>query len=162
MRKTVVINVVGLSGSLIGENTPFLARWSAGSRLATIKPAMPAVTCSAQATYLTGKWPEEHGIVGNGWYFKDECEIKFWRQSNKLIQSPKIWEVAKAMDPTFTVANMCWWYNMYSSADYTLHRARNTWLMAENYPIAIHSQLSYGMNHRPDWVLSRCSTTGDR
>ncbi|HEY4652105.1 MAG TPA: alkaline phosphatase family protein [Pontibacter sp.] len=120
MRKTVVINVVGLSGSLIGENTPFLARWSAGSRLATIKPAMPAVTCSAQATYLTGKCPEEHGIVGNGWYFKDECEVKFWRQSNKLIQSPKIWEVAKAMDPTFMVANMCWWYNMYSSADYAL------------------------------------------
>ncbi|NDK55835.1 alkaline phosphatase family protein [Pontibacter fetidus] len=120
MRKTVVLNVVGLSGSLIGNNTPFLKQWAAGARNATIQPAMPAVTCSVQATYLTGKWPEEHGIVGNGWYFKDECEIKFWRQSNKLILSPKIWEVAKAMDPNFTVSNMCWWYNMYSSADYSL------------------------------------------
>ncbi|MER2999303.1 alkaline phosphatase family protein [Pontibacter populi] len=120
MRKTVVVNVVGLSGSLIGEHTPFLKRWSDQGNQATIQPAMPAVTCSAQATYLTGKWPEEHGIVGNGWYFNDECEIKFWRQSNKLIQAPKIWEVAKAMDPGFTVSNMCWWYNMYSSADYAL------------------------------------------
>lgn len=120
MRKTVVINIVGLSGSLIGDNTPFLKRWSAQGKQTTIQPAMPAVTCSAQATYLTGKWPEEHGIVGNGWYFKDECEIKFWRQSNKLIQAPKIWEIAKAMDPNFTVSNMCWWYNMYSSADYAL------------------------------------------
>ncbi|NEM99158.1 alkaline phosphatase family protein [Pontibacter burrus] len=120
MRKTVVINVVGLSGSLIGEHTPFLKRWSAQGQQATIQPTMPAVTCSAQATYLTGKWPEEHGIVGNGWYFKDECEIKFWRQSNKLMQAPKLWEVAKAIDSTFTVANMCWWYNMYSSADYAL------------------------------------------
>ncbi|MBJ6119143.1 alkaline phosphatase family protein [Pontibacter sp. BT310] len=120
MRKTVVLNVVGLSGSLIGEHTPFLKRWSDQGQQATIQPAMPAVTCSAQATYMTGKWPEEHGIVGNGWYFKDECEIKFWRQSNKLIQAPKIWDVAKAMDPSFTVSNMCWWYNMYSSADYSL------------------------------------------
>ncbi|MDQ3395705.1 MAG: alkaline phosphatase family protein, partial [Bacteroidota bacterium] len=62
----------------------------------------------------------EHGIVGNGWYFKDECEIKFWKQSNKLVQSPKIWEVAKAIDPNFTCSNMFWWYNMYSSVDFSV------------------------------------------
>ncbi len=117
MQKTVVLNVVGLTPSLLGKHTPFLSEWAAQGQVVPIKPALPAVTCSVQATYLTGKWPNEHGIVGNGWYFRDECEVKFWRQSNKLIQAPKVWETARSLDPTFTCANLFWWYNMYSSAD---------------------------------------------
>jgi len=73
-----------------------------------------------QATYLTGKLPREHGIVGNGWYFRDESEVKFWRQSNKLVTAPKIWDIARQMDRNFTAANICWWFAMYSSADYTV------------------------------------------
>ncbi|MBD2356998.1 alkaline phosphatase family protein [Tolypothrix sp. FACHB-123] len=120
MQKTVVINVVGLSPNLIRENTPFLSAWAAKGQILPIKPILPAVTCSVQATYLTGKLPNEHGIVANGWYFRDDCEIKFWRQSNKLVQSPKIWEIAKSIDPDFTCANLFWWYNMYSSVDYAI------------------------------------------
>lgn len=120
MQKTVVINVVGLSPNLIGENTPFLSAWAAKGQILPIKPILPAVTCSVQATYLTGKLPNEHGIVANGWYFRDDCEIKLWRQSNKLVQSPKIWEIAKSIDPDFTCANLFWWYNMYSSVDYAI------------------------------------------
>jgi predicted AlkP superfamily pyrophosphatase or phosphodiesterase len=70
-----------------------------------------------QSSYLTGKWPSEHGIVGNGWYFRDECEVKFWRQSNKLVTAPKIWDIAKKLDPSFICSNMFWWYNMYSTVD---------------------------------------------
>ena len=119
MHKTVVLNVVGLSPNLLGEHTPFLSRWAEG-HLVPVKSMLPAVTCSVQATYLTGKFPSQHGIVANGWYFRDECEIKFWRQSNKLVQSPKIWEMARSIDPTFTCANLFWWYNMYSSAEYAV------------------------------------------
>src|SRR5262249_23251504 len=70
--------------------------------------------------YLTGKHPEVHGVVGNGWYFRDECEIKFWRQSNRLVEAPKIWDIARAADPSFACANLFWWFNMYSSADYSV------------------------------------------
>ena len=73
-----------------------------------------------QATYLTGKTPSEHGIVGNGWYFKEEHEVKFWRQSNSLIQSEKIWDKLKKKDNNFSCANMFWWYNMYSNVDYSV------------------------------------------
>lgn len=118
MKKTVVIDVVALSQRLIGEHTPFLKKWTSKSHQATINPVLPAVTTSAQSTYLTGKWPTDHGIVGNGWYFQDECEIKFWRQSNKLVQAKNVWDLAKEKDPNFTVSNMFWWYNMYSTADY--------------------------------------------
>ncbi|MBE9015904.1 alkaline phosphatase family protein [Chroococcidiopsidales cyanobacterium LEGE 13417] len=120
MKKTVVLNVVGLTPNLLGQHTPFLSNWAARGRVVPVKSMLPAVTCSVQATYLTGKYPNEHGIVGNGWYFRDEGEIKFWRQSNKLIQAPKIWEVARSHDPTFTCANLFWWYNMYSTVDYAV------------------------------------------
>src|SRR5699024_454482 len=43
-----------------------------------------------------------------------------WRQSNKLIQAPKIWDEAKEKDPDFTCANLFWWYNMNSSVDYLI------------------------------------------
>lgn len=120
MKKTAIINIVGLTTHLIGEHTPFIKKWAAQGQISTIKPMLPAVTCSVQATYLTGKMPNEHGIVGNGWYFEEECEVKFWRQSNKLIQSPKIWDKAREIDASFTCANLFWWYNMYSNADYSV------------------------------------------
>jgi predicted AlkP superfamily pyrophosphatase or phosphodiesterase len=81
---------------------------------------LPAVTTTVQSTYVTGKWPAEHGIVGNGWYDRTDCEIKFWKQSNKLVQGEKIWDRAKQLDPTFTTSKMFWWYNMYSTADYSV------------------------------------------
>jgi predicted AlkP superfamily pyrophosphatase or phosphodiesterase len=120
VHKTAVINAVGLTRALIGEHTPRICDFLNRGRLATITPPLPAVTCSVQATYLTGKLPREHGVVGNGWYFRDECEIKFWRQSNRLVQAEKIWDVAKRIDPSFTCASLFWWFAMYSTADYTV------------------------------------------
>ena len=120
MKKTLVINVVGLTQRLIGEHTPFIEAFLKKGKSAYISPVLPAVTCSAQSTYLTGKTPNEHGIVGNGWYFKDECEVKFWRQSNKLVKSEKLWDELKKEDEHFTCANHFWWYNMYSNVDYSL------------------------------------------
>ena len=120
MQQTVVLNVVGLTPSLLGKYTPFLSSWAKKGQVVPIEPVLPAVTCSVQATYLTGVMPDRHGIVGNGWYFRDECEVKFWRQSNKLIQAPKIWDTARSLDSEFTCANLFWWYNMYSNADWSV------------------------------------------
>ena len=120
MHKTVVLNVVGLTPALIGEFTPRLREFRDRGAAAGIGHVLPAVTTTVQSTYLTGTWPADHGIVANGWYFRDECEIKFWRQSNRLVERPKLWEKARELDPSFTCANICWWYNMYSSADYAV------------------------------------------
>ncbi len=120
MHKTVVLNVVGLTPSLLGAATPALSAFAARGRRAAIAAVIPAVTCTAQATYFTGVLPREHGIVGNGWYFADQCEVRFWHQSNKLVQAPKLWDRARALDPAFTCANYFHWYNMYSSVDYAV------------------------------------------
>jgi len=120
MHKTAVLNVVGLTPSMLGPSMPALTRWAADARAARIKSAFPAVTCSAQTDYLTGRFPETHGIVGNGWYSREDAEVRFWKQSNKLVQAPKIWETARAADPSFTCANLFWWFNMYSTADYSV------------------------------------------
>lgn len=120
MHKTVVIDIVALSTSVIGEHTPFLKSYISKHKLERIAPMLPAVTTSVQSTYITGEWPAGHGIVGNGWYDKTDAEIKFWKQSNKLVQGEKIWERARKIDPGFTVSKMFWWYNMYSTADYSV------------------------------------------
>jgi predicted AlkP superfamily pyrophosphatase or phosphodiesterase len=122
MNRTAVLNVVGLTPAILGQaqHAPNLGRFAAAGSMAQVDAAFPAVTCTAQSDYLTGKRPTEHGIVGNGWYSREDCEIKFWKQSNPLVQAPKIWDAARTLDPSFTCANLFWWYNMYSSADFTV------------------------------------------
>jgi predicted AlkP superfamily pyrophosphatase or phosphodiesterase len=120
MHKTVVLNVVGLTQAHIGPAMPALSRWAANARVARIKAAFPAVTCTAQADYLTGRYPSEHGIVGNGWYSREDCEVRFWKQANPLVDAPKIWDVARSLNSSFTCANLFWWFNMYSTVDYAV------------------------------------------
>src|SRR6202142_4241060 len=128
MNRLAVINVVGLTESLIGEHTPRIAEFRKRGALAQIAPAFPAVTCTAQSNYLTGKLPSQHGIVGNGWFNRELAEVQFWKQSNHLVLQPKIWDSLRASTPDagartpapFAAANCFWWFNMYSSVDYSL------------------------------------------
>jgi predicted AlkP superfamily pyrophosphatase or phosphodiesterase len=117
MHPTVVINVVGLTPALLGPHTPNLARFAAKGCLRPLTTITPAVTCSVQATFVTGAAPRDHGIVGNGWLFRDLMEIWLWRQSNRLVAGERVWEAAKARDARFTCANLFWWYAMAASTD---------------------------------------------
>jgi predicted AlkP superfamily pyrophosphatase or phosphodiesterase len=119
MHRTAVLCVVGLTPKLL-PSMPRLAAWAKQGGMSRIKPAFPAVTCTAQSDYLTGQYPDTHGIVGNGWYSREDCEVRFWKQSNYLVHAPKVWDAARRADPSFTCANLFWWFNMYSSADYSV------------------------------------------
>lgn len=120
LRRTVVLDVVGLTGELIGEHTPNLARLARQGAMRPLETITPALTCSVQSTFTTGTLPSSHGCVGNGWYFRDLCEVWLWRQSNKLVAGEKIWDAAKRRDGSFTCAKLFWWYNMYSTADFAV------------------------------------------
>ncbi len=62
---------------------------------------------------LTGLAPKDHGIVGNGWYFRDTQEIRFWQQANSLIQSKPFYD-------RYETAKMFWWFNQSSTAKYSV------------------------------------------
>ena len=119
MRPTLVILAVGLSPALVGAHTPNLKRLADGGAMRPMQVPIPAVTCTVQSTLLTGLSPAQHGVVANGWYFRDLAEVGFWKQSNHLVAGEKIWEAGRARDPAFTCAKMFWWYNMYASADWS-------------------------------------------
>lgn len=120
MTPLLVLNVVGLTRALLAKfpgrarSIEGLAKDGASATLGTV---LPAVTTSAQATFLTGLMPRDHGIVANGWYFRELAEVHFWKQSNYLVGGEKVWDAGHARDPKFTSAQICWWYNMYSAND---------------------------------------------
>ena len=120
MQRVAVLNVVGLSPSLLGPSTPRLTAFARKHGMQAFPPAFPAVTCTAQSSMLTGTAPREHGIVANGWYDRESAEVRFWKQSNHLVRGEKIWDHLRRKHPGFTCAQLFWWYNMYSSADLTM------------------------------------------
>ncbi|MDZ4289258.1 MAG: alkaline phosphatase family protein [Prosthecobacter sp.] len=120
MERTAILNVVGLTQRLIGEHTPNIQAFVARTQSTYIEPVVPAVTCTAQATYVTGKLPRDHGVVGNGWYDREYAEHRFWKQPESLIAGDKLWDTLRRQDREFTCAKIFWWFNMHSTADYTV------------------------------------------
>jgi predicted AlkP superfamily pyrophosphatase or phosphodiesterase len=120
MHKTAVLNVVGLSRSLIGPSTPRIRKFLTEGWSAPLREIFPAVTCSSQAAMLTGKPPAGNGIVGNGWYSKEQAEVGFWKQNNGLMQGEKVYEALKRRHRDFTCAKLFWWYNMYADVDWSV------------------------------------------
>ena len=111
MRTVVVLDVVGLTPRALRHMPRLSAFADAGSR-ARLDPTFPAVTCTVQASMLTGLTATDHGIVGNGWYFRDLGEVFLWRQHNALVRGEKVWDAARRSAPDYSVANLCWWYAM--------------------------------------------------
>jgi predicted AlkP superfamily pyrophosphatase or phosphodiesterase len=118
MRPTMVLLVVGLTPRHLGPQTPRLAALARAGAMRPLATVTPAVTCTVQATFMTGRMPHEHGIVANGWLFRDLMEVWLWRQSNRLVAGEKVWDAGRRRDPAFTSANLFWWYNMAASHDY--------------------------------------------
>jgi predicted AlkP superfamily pyrophosphatase or phosphodiesterase len=115
----VVACAVGLTPRAL-RHMPRTTRLADDGFQARLDPVLPAVTCSVQSSLLTGLEPSAHGIVGNGWYFRDLGEVLFWRQHNALVQGEKVWETARRARPDFRAANICWWYAMGATTDLTV------------------------------------------
>lgn len=120
MQRLAVINVVGLSKSLLGEHTPAMQAFARRHGCQSHVPAFPALTCTAQSSIVTGRPVEEHGIVANGWYDRESAEVRFWKQSNHLVKGEKVWDGLRREIPGFTCAKLFWWYNMHASVDFSI------------------------------------------
>ncbi|HEY3788192.1 MAG TPA: nucleotide pyrophosphatase/phosphodiesterase family protein, partial [Urbifossiella sp.] len=100
---------------------PRLQALAASGWQADMPEVLPAVTCTAQATLLTGTMPAEHGVVANGWLFRDTNEVRFWQQSNRLIQADPLYATArrraKERGQPFKSAKLFWWFNQGAEVD---------------------------------------------
>lgn len=120
MRPVLWLDLVGLTPRLFGEDTPNLRALAARGSMAPMTAVLPAVTCSAQATLLTGERPSVHGAVGNGWRLPTTGEVALWRQANRLVEAPKVYDLARERDPAFTCAKLFWWFNMGARVDWSI------------------------------------------
>lgn len=120
MQPIVLINAVGLTPRLL-EHATRLKSIAAGGWVADMPEVLPAVTCTAQATLLTGTMPDEHGVVANGWLFRDTNEVRFWQQSNRLIQAEPLYATARQRARRrgipFKSAKLFWWFNQGAAVD---------------------------------------------
>src|SRR4051812_48968790 len=111
MQPQVVLNLVGLTARML-PNAPRLTALAKCGWHAGMAGVLPAVTCTAQATLLTGCSPQVHGIVGNGWLYRDVMEVRFWQQSNNLLQAEPLYRTAARRCPgkEFRCAKLFWWF----------------------------------------------------
>jgi predicted AlkP superfamily pyrophosphatase or phosphodiesterase len=120
MQPVVLINAVGLTPRLL-EHAPRLKAVAAAGWVADMPEVLPAVTCTAQATLLTGELPNKHGVVANGWLFRDTNEVRFWQQSNRLIQAEPLYATARRRaeerGKPFKSAKLFWWFNQGAAVD---------------------------------------------
>lgn len=116
----VVLDIVGLSPHLLSTKASLLPNITALMQSGTYRkmaPSFPAVTCSVQASLLSGKPPEDHGIVGNGFFCRKGMHTSFWAQENSLVNGPRIWDIMHERDPKSKIAVLFFQNSKYINAD---------------------------------------------
>lgn len=127
-RRLLIINIAGLGFSSIGPQTPNLSKLIGdGGTLTSLQPPVPALTSPSQATVATGTLPAQHGIVANGWYFRDLAQILNWQRSARLVQGETIWEAARAANPSLQCANLFWRYATHGTCDVNVIERPTYW-----------------------------------
>jgi predicted AlkP superfamily pyrophosphatase or phosphodiesterase len=120
MSSLLLLNAVGLTPRLL-KHAPRLESIAKAGWVRSLRDVVPAVTCTAQATLLTGQTATHHGIVGNGWLWHDTGEVRFWQQSNRLIQAEPLYATARRRAERrgrlFRCAKLFWWFNQGAAVD---------------------------------------------
>jgi predicted AlkP superfamily pyrophosphatase or phosphodiesterase len=137
VKPILVLNVVGLTPKLLREAMPNLQRWADTQTMLPLIPDLPAVTCTVQASMLTGQrpgrseWGPGHGAVANGWFFRDLSEVWLWRQSVELItgasEPATIFDRWREAHPGSKSAQIFWWWNLPSRADISVTPRPTYW-----------------------------------
>ncbi len=93
----VLLSVPGLRGQDVAA-MPHLSKLVAGGDRVTLVPSFPAVTCPVQVNMTTGKPPSQHGVVANGFFWRDKKQVEMWTAWNEAVTSPQIWDVLEQHD----------------------------------------------------------------
>ncbi|MFV2068292.1 MAG: alkaline phosphatase family protein [Pirellulales bacterium] len=106
----VLLSIPGLREGDI-RRMPNLARLTAQGDRSALVPSFPAVTCPVQANMTTGLLPAQHGVVANGFFWRDKGQVEMWTAWNDCIGAPQIWDRLHTHDPTLTSAV---WFPLHS------------------------------------------------
>jgi predicted AlkP superfamily pyrophosphatase or phosphodiesterase len=152
MAPLVLINAVGLTSRLL-PLAPHLSQLAKHGWSVSLREVLPAVTCTAQATLLTGATPDRHGIVGNGWLFRETGEVRFWQQSNRLLQTEPLYRTAQhsaaRLGRAFRCAQLFWWFNQGAAVDISV--TPKPWYGADGNKV-------FGITGTPEGLCERLQT----
>ena len=120
-----------------------------------LTPSFPCVTWPVQANMLTGRLPREHGVVANGFYWRESRQVEMWTAENQRIESPQIWDRLHEHHPDCLSAA---WFPMLSKgcgADYVCMPApvhnpdgsESLWCYTK--PRAFYGELRDALGHFP-------------
>ena len=116
-RQLLLLSIPGLRDQDLASMPSLMSLFDQGTK-SRIKHSFPAVTWPSQANLLTGKTPDQHGVVANGFYWRESNKVEMWTAWNKVIEQPQIWDVLKQQSPEIKTAA---WFPMLSKgcgADY--------------------------------------------
>jgi len=153
-KHVVFLSVPGLRPDDV-ERMPHLKRLMSTGDQSSLVASCPAVTWPAQANMLTGKLATDHGVVANGFFWRDEAKVEMWTASNEKITAPQIWDVLHQHDASLTSAV---WFPMLSKkcgADYVcmpapIHNpdgSESLWCYTK--PIELYGDLRDAFGHFP-------------
>jgi predicted AlkP superfamily pyrophosphatase or phosphodiesterase len=150
----ILLSVPGLRERDVAA-MPHLRELMAGGEIADLVPGFPCVTCPVQAAMTTGKRPDVHGVVANGFYWRDRRKVEMWTSPNECIERPQIWDLLSHHEAGLTSAV---WFPLHSKgceADYVctpapIHNPDGTEsLWCYTRPIELYGTLRDQFGHFP-------------
>lgn len=150
----VLLSIPGLRRQDV-ESMPCLQKLTGQGAALTLQPSFPCVTCPVQASMTTGVSPAEHGIIANGFFWRDKGEVEMWTAWNEVIQAPQIWDRLHERDASLTSAV---WFPLHSkgaTADYIctpapIHNPDGTEsLWCYTKPTELYGELRDELGHFP-------------
>jgi predicted AlkP superfamily pyrophosphatase or phosphodiesterase len=113
MKHSIVLDIVGLEYKHLDSGlVPNIEKIARAGEAARLEPVFPAVTCTVQASILSGKYPREHGIIANGLYDRETYSVSFWEQPSSLVQAKRAWDTNNGK-----TAALFWQNTMYANSD---------------------------------------------
>jgi hypothetical protein len=153
-KPTVLLSLPGLREKDVAA-MPQLRQLTAGGEIADLVPSFPCVTCPVQANMTTGRLPDVHGVVANGFYWRAQRRVEMWTSPNDCIERPQVWDLLGQHQRSYTSAV---WFPLHSKgceADLVctpapIHNpdgSESLWCYTR--PIELYGQLRDELGHFP-------------
>jgi predicted AlkP superfamily pyrophosphatase or phosphodiesterase len=118
---SVVLDIVGLDISHVSSGLiPTISDLAGIGECGYLKPVFPSVTSTVQSSVLSGKYPNQHGIISNGLYDRENYQVSFWEQSSKLVKSERIWDILKKKNNDLKTSILFWQNTMFANSEFVI------------------------------------------